>query len=160
MTIEALALIVFNEVYTENCNDRPWALATLRARPQTWRGRFDVTEGRERAAVLDVDLDERLVARVLDAVTEAPVAERVHDTVARVVEIAERDPDGTREALWILRGQTDALAALENGLGLSPGRATLALGGAIQLASAELASPDPDLRSRMPELVRWLEGAW
>jgi hypothetical protein len=36
----------------------------------------------------------------------------------------------------------------------------MALGGAIQLASAELASANPDLGSRVPELMRWLEGAW
>jgi hypothetical protein len=36
----------------------------------------------------------------------------------------------------------------------------MALGGAIQLASTELASASPDLGSRMPELMRWLEGTW
>jgi hypothetical protein len=119
-----------------------------------------VTEGRELAAVLDGRLDERLVDRVLEAATEAPEGDEIHDAVVRVVEIAEMDPDGTREALWALRGDAGALAGLEAGLGLSPSRATLALGGAIQLASTELASVEPDLRSRMPELMRWLNGAW
>ncbi len=117
-------------------------------------------EGRELAAVLDGQLDERLVERVLDACAEAPAGEQVHGAVAKVVEIAEMDPEGTRDALWALRGRTDALLALEDGLGLSPRRATLALGGAIQIASTELGSHDPDLRGRMPELLRWLEGAW
>jgi hypothetical protein len=49
---------------------------------------------------------------------------------------------------------------LEAHLSLSTKRAILALGAAIQLADAELASPDPDLRSRAPELLYWLEGAW
>lgn len=119
-----------------------------------------MTEGRELAAVLDGRLDERLVARVLEAAAEAAEGDEIHDAVVRVVEIAEMDPDGTREALWALRGDAGALKGLEDGLALNPNRATLALGGAIQLASTELASVDPDLRSRMPELLRWLDGAW
>jgi hypothetical protein len=119
-----------------------------------------VTEGRELAAVLDGRLDERLVERVLDAAANASASERVPDAVAKVVEIAEMDPEGTREALWALRGDTFALESLEQGLGLSPKQATLALGAAIQLASTELKSADPDLRGRVPELLRWLEGAW
>ena len=117
-------------------------------------------DGRELSTVLDGGLDERLVERVIEAATEAPAGEEVHGGVARVVEIAEMDPEGTRDALWALRGDTDTLESLEGGLGLNPRQATLALGGAIQLASTELASADPDLRSRMPELLRWLEGAW
>lgn len=78
----------------------------------------------------------------------------------RIVEIADRDPGGAREALWALRGDAGALEGLEHGLPLSPSKATLALGGAIQLASTELASSKPDLRGRVPELMRWLEGSW
>lgn len=117
-------------------------------------------EGRELTAVLDGRVDDRLVDRVLDAAADAPAGEEIHDAVVKVVEIAEMDPEGTREALWALRGDSRALEGLERGLKLTPGKATLALGGAIQLASTELASADPDLRSRMPELLRWLEGAW
>jgi hypothetical protein len=119
-----------------------------------------VREGRELAAVLDGRLDERLVDRLLEAAADAPAGDEVHDAVASVIEIAEIDPAGTREALWALRGDASAMEGLEDGLNLSPRRATLALGGAIQVASTELASTDPDLRSRMPELMRWLEGAW
>jgi hypothetical protein len=119
-----------------------------------------VTEGRELAAVLDGRLDDRLVDQVVDAATDAPAGDEVHDAVLRVVEIAERDPSATREALWALRGDAVALEGLEHGLPLSPPRATLALGGAIQLASTELGANEPDLRARMPELMRWLEGAW
>jgi hypothetical protein len=103
---------------------------------------------------------EQFVDQVIAAATAAPVADQVHDTVMQVVECAERDPRGTKEALWALRADTGALESLENGLGLAPERATLALGGAIQLASTELSSSDPDLRGRMPELMRWLEGGW
>jgi hypothetical protein len=119
-----------------------------------------VTEGRELAAVLDGRLDERLVDRVLEAATGAPAGDEIQNAVVRVVEIAEVDPEGTREALWALRGDTVALEGLEQGLALDPSKATLALGGAIQVASTELGSAEPDLRSRMPELMRWLEGDW
>jgi hypothetical protein len=117
-------------------------------------------EGRELAAVLDGSLDVRLVERVLAATADAPAGEAVRSAMEEVVEIAEIDPEGTREALWALRGNAAALERLERGLGLTAARATLALGGAIQIAGAELSSPDPDLRSRMPELLRWLGGAW
>lgn len=117
-------------------------------------------DAREAGVVLDGRLDERFVDRVLGAAADAAPGDQVRDAVAKVIEIAEMDPDGTRDALWALRGNPDALQGLEAGLGLSPQRATLALGGAIQLASAELASEEPDLPRRVPELMRWLEGAW
>ena len=119
-----------------------------------------VRDAREVGVVLDGRLDERLVGRVLEAAADAAPGEQVHEAVAKVVEIAAMDPDGTREALWALRGNVDALNGLEAGLGLSPQRATLALGGAIQLASTELASEEPDLGRRVPELMRWPKGTW
>ena len=117
-------------------------------------------EGRELTAVLDGRLDDRLVDEVMEAATDAPEGDEVRDAIMRVIEISERDPEGTREALWALRGDAGALEELEHCLALAPGRATLALGGAIQLASTELASTEPDLRGRMPEMMRWLEGSW
>jgi hypothetical protein len=119
-----------------------------------------VRDAREAGVVLDGRLDQRLADRVVEAAVDAAPGEQVRDAVAKVVEIAEMDPEGTRTALWALRGNASALDRLEAGLGLSPKRATLALGGAIQLASAELASAEPDLAGRVPELVRWLEGTW
>lgn len=77
-----------------------------------------------------------------------------------IVDMADRDPSGARAVLWALRGNAGALEGLEHGLQLSPSKATLALGGAIQLASTELGSAKPDLRGRLPELMRWLEGTW
>lgn len=117
-------------------------------------------EGRELTAVLDGRLDDRLVDEVVEAATHALEGDEVRDAVTRVVEISERDPEGARGALWALRGDAGALERLELCLGLNPKRATLALGGAIQLASSELASAQPDLRGRMAEMMRWLEGAW
>jgi hypothetical protein len=113
-------------------------------------------EGRELAAVLD----GRLVERVLSATEGGPPEDRVRAGVEAVVEIAELDPEGTRDALWALQSDPLAMHSLEQGLSLDSKRATLALGAAIQLARGELASADPDLRSRVPELLRWLEGAW
>jgi hypothetical protein len=117
-------------------------------------------EGREVAAVLDGRLDERLVERILSAAEEAPAEERIRAGLDAVVEIADLDPEGTREALWALQGDPLAMQGLERGLGLGPKRSTLALGAAIQVARAELSLARPDLRSRVPELLRWLEGSW
>jgi hypothetical protein len=101
-------------------------------------------EGRELAAVVEDGSDEGLVERVF----------------AAAAELAELDPGVVRQALWSLQGDPNALRRLEDGLGLPARRATLALGAAIQLARAELASTEPDLRGRLPELRRLLEGAW
>jgi hypothetical protein len=105
-------------------------------------------------------LDKRTVERALEAAAYSPPQERIRDAVETVIDAAEIDPVGTREALWWLRGDRMAMERLEACLSMDAKRATLALGAAIQLAAAELASPNPDLRSRFSELVRWLEGAW
>jgi hypothetical protein len=119
-----------------------------------------MTEGRELAAVVDGRLDERMVERALEAAAASPSNERIRNAVETAIEIIEADPDAARDALSSLRGDPAALQRLEAGLGLSPERATLALGAAIKLAIAELNQPDPDLRQRTDELVRWLEGGW
>jgi hypothetical protein len=117
-------------------------------------------EGRGSMAVVESRLDERLVERMLESATVGPTAERVRDAVETAIDIAESDPGGAREALWSLRGDCVSLQRLEAGLAMSPERATLAVGAAIQIASAELASVAPDLRGRTGELLRWLEGDW
>lgn len=119
-----------------------------------------MTEGRAVSAVIDGRLDERMVERALEAAADAPPALQVRDAVAKAIDVAEADPAGAREALWSLRGDRVTMERLEAHLSLDTKRAILALGAAIQLADAELASPDPDLRSRAPELLCWLEGAW
>jgi len=119
-----------------------------------------MTEGRAASAVVDGRLDERMVERALEAAADAPVEDRVRDAVETVIDISEIDPEGTRAALWSLRGNRGALERLEACLGMRAESATLALGAAIQLAGAELASSEPDLRSRVPELLCWLAGGW
>ncbi|HEX6754158.1 MAG TPA: hypothetical protein VF093_11300 [Solirubrobacterales bacterium] len=119
-----------------------------------------MTEGRAVSGVVDGQLDERLVERTLEALSEAPPEDRVREAVETIVDVAELDPAGTRAALWSLRANRDAIERLEASLGMSPTRATLALGATIELARTELAAPKPDLRSRMPELLGWLEGEW
>jgi hypothetical protein len=119
-----------------------------------------MTEGRAVSVVVEGRLDERLVERALEAAAFAPDGEQIRDAVETVVDISELDPEGTREALWSLRGDPDTLERLERCLPMTSERATLALGAAIQICSAELSSSDADLRERMPELLRWLEGAW
>jgi hypothetical protein len=117
-----------------------------------------MTEGRAVSAVIDDRLDERTVERALGAA--APPTLQIRDAVEKAIDVAEADPAGAREALWSLRGDRVTMERLEARLSLDTRRAILALGAAIQLADAELASPKPDLRSRAPELLYWLEGAW
>jgi hypothetical protein len=119
-----------------------------------------MTEGRAVSAVVDGGLDERLVERAFDAAAFAPEGERIRQAVETVVDVSELDPEGARQALWALRGSSSALERLEACLEMAPERATLALGAAIQICSAELAAIEPELRERVPELLRWLEGAW
>jgi hypothetical protein len=119
-----------------------------------------MTEGRAVSTVVEGRLDESLVERALEAAAFAPEGGRIRDAVETVVDVSELDPEGTREALWALRGDTVALERLEACLEMSPARATLALGAAVQICSAELSSVEPDLRERLPELLRWLEGRW
>ena len=119
-----------------------------------------MSEGREPVAVVEGGLDERVVERVLEGAIAGPPAERIRNAVETAIDIIEADPEGARKALRALRGDPASLQRLESGLELNPERATLALGAAIQIAIAELASTEPDLRSRADELVYWLEGEW
>jgi hypothetical protein len=119
-----------------------------------------VGEGREVALVVDGRLDEELVEQAFAAAGEGPRRERIRNGLDAVVEAAEVDSEEARAALWALRGDRVTLERLELCLGGSAERAAFALGAAIQLASSELASPMPDLRGRIPELLRWLEGDW
>ena len=119
-----------------------------------------MTEGRGSTAVVEGRLDERRVERLIEFAAYAPPEDRVREAVKAIIDAAEMDPGGVSEALWSLRANREAVERLEGGLRMSPARATLALGAAVQLARSELASAQPDLRSRMPELLHWLEGKW
>jgi nitrogenase molybdenum-iron protein alpha/beta subunit len=99
-----------------------------------------------------------------DAVSRAlEVAERSREPVKAGVEaivaMAEVDPEGVRAALWRLQADWGTLERLEEQLGGEPVQTALRIGAAIHLARAELASPAPQLRQRLPELMEWLSGA-
>lgn len=117
-------------------------------------------QGRGSTVVAEGRLDERRVERALELAWHAPPEDRVREAVETIVDAAELDPGGVSEALWSLRANREAVNRLEAGLGMSPERAALALGAAVQLARSELATAQPNLRGRVPELLQWLEGKW
>ncbi len=117
-------------------------------------------EGTRSTLLLEGRLDEEIVERAVSAAREAPLDERVIAGLEAVVEIAETDPVAARSALSALRADHTMLARLEGCLETTAERATFAVGGALQLALAELALAEPDLRARMPEMERWLKGSW
>lgn len=119
-----------------------------------------MVESTESVLLLEGRIDEGPVAQAIAAAEQEPREDRVIAGLEAVVACAEADPDAAREALWELRGDHAMLSRLEACLGVGHERATLALGAAIQIASAELASRAPDLRRRLPELARWLRCEW
>jgi hypothetical protein len=119
-----------------------------------------VREGTKTALLEEGWLDEGIVQRAIAVAEEAPLDDRVATGLEAVVAIAETDPAAARSALVALRADHAMLARLEACLGEGAERATFGLGGAIQLALSELASADPNLRGKLPELRRWLEGKW
>jgi hypothetical protein len=70
--------------------------------------------------------------------------------------MAEVNPEGARAALWRLQADWTTLKRLEERIGGRPTQAALRIGAAIHLARAELASPAPQLRRLLPELLDWL----
>ena len=119
-----------------------------------------MTEDRGVTLVVDGRLDERLVERAFEAAAEGPYEQRVRHALEAAIDAVEADPDRACEALWTLRDDDSTIERLVHCMDCSTERATLALGAAFQIAHAELASPNPNLRSRIPELLRWLEGDW
>jgi hypothetical protein len=119
-----------------------------------------VREGTKTARQVEGHLEEGIVKRVIAAAKQASPGDRVRTGLEAVIDFAETDPTTARAALSALRGDHAGLARLEKCLQGSAERATLALGAAIQVALTELASPTPNLRGRLPELERWLEGGW
>lgn len=96
------------------------------------------------------------VARALEAAEHSP--EPVRAGVEAMIAMAELDPEGARAALWRLQLDWRTLQRLEEHVGGEPTQTTLRIGAAIHLARAELASPAPQLRRRLPELLDWLGG--
>lgn len=119
-----------------------------------------MTENRGVALLVDGRLDERLVERAFDAATDGPYGQRIRNALEAAIDAAEADPERAREALWKLREDEETVDRLVRCMDCSPERATLALGAAFQIAHTELAGPEPDLRSRIPELMDWLECGW
>jgi hypothetical protein len=78
--------------------------------------------------------------------------------IEAAMKMAEVDPKGAREVLWQLQGDWPMLERLEQILGGEPTRAILRLGAAIHAARAELASPSPEPRRCLDELLGWLYG--
>lgn len=89
-------------------------------------------------------------------VAAARSEEPVQACVEAMVAMAEPDPQGARTALWRLQADWTTLKRLERGLGGDPTQAALRIGATIQLARAELNSPTPQLRRRLPEIMEWL----
>jgi hypothetical protein len=116
-----------------------------------------VREGTRTALLVKGQPDEEIVKRVVAAVEDAPPEERIRAGLEAAIDVAETDAVAARSALHSLRSDHERLAQVEAWLGGDPGRATLDLGAAIQIAYAELASPVPDLRSLMSPLLAWLE---
>jgi hypothetical protein len=117
-------------------------------------------EDRGVALLIDGRLDERIVERAFEAATEGSYRERIRNALEAAIDAAEADPERASEALWTLRHDDATVERLVECMDCSPERATLALGAAFQIAHAELASDEPDLRGRVPELLHWLEGEW
>jgi len=117
-------------------------------------------EDRGVALLIDGRLDEQIVERAFEAATEGSYRERIRNALEAAIDAAEADPDRASEALWTLRHDDPTVERLLECMECTPERATLALGAAFQIAHAELASAEPDLRSRVPELLHWLEGEW
>ena len=74
-----------------------------------------------------------------------------------IVELSEEDAGAARQALWRLQADWPTLERLERQVGGQPEQAALRVGAAIHLARAELSSPDPHLRQRLPELLDLLK---
>ena len=117
-------------------------------------------EGTKTALLVEGRLDEGIVRRAIAAVEEASPEYRVRAGLEALIEVAETDPAAARSTLCAFRTDQLRLRQVEAWLGGEPDRATFALGAAIQLAYAELARDDPDLRGLAPDLLRWLEGDW
>ena len=116
-----------------------------------------MAESRETLLAVSHPCDPDGLTKALDAAEHSP--EPLKAGVEAVIAMAERDPEIARAALWRLQTDWRALKRLEKHVSGGPTLATLRIGAAIHLARAELASPAPQLRRRLPELMEWLGSA-
>jgi hypothetical protein len=94
------------------------------------------------------------VSRALGAADES--TDPVLGGIEAAIEMAEDDPEAARAVLWRLQGDWEMLERMDERLDCEPTLAALRIGAAIQFARAELSSPAPQLRRRLPELMEWL----
>lgn len=112
-------------------------------------------ESREALLIVSDRCYPNALARVFEAAARSD--EPVRACVEALVTMAEPNPEGAREALWRLQTDWKTLKRLERGLGGDPTQAALRIGATIHLARAELGSPVPQLRRRLPEMMEWLD---
>lgn len=115
-----------------------------------------MSESRETLLVVHDQCYPGAVARALEAAEHSP--EPVKASVEAMIAMAEQDPEAVRAALWRLQTDWRMLQRIEEHVGGEPTQAALRIGAAIHLARAELSSPAPQLRRRLPELMEWLGG--
>lgn len=113
-------------------------------------------ESRETLAVVESACPRGGAAGVLEAANAT--AEPLRASLEAIVELSEADPEAARQALWRLQADWPTLEMLERQIGGDPVQAALRVGAGIQLARAELSSPAPYLRGRLPELMELLSG--
>jgi hypothetical protein len=113
-----------------------------------------VRESREALLIVPDACYPDAVARIFEAAEHAN--EPVRAGAEAMIAMAELNPKGARAALWRLQTDWPTLKRLEEHVGGEPTQAALRIGAAIHLARAELASPAPQLRQRLPELLEWL----
>jgi hypothetical protein len=94
------------------------------------------------------------VSRAFEVADES--VEPVRGGIEAAIKMAEVDPEGARAVLWRLQGDWETLERMDEQVGGESTLATLRVGAAIQLARAELSSPEPQLRRLLPELMEWL----
>jgi hypothetical protein len=113
-----------------------------------------VEKSREALLIVSDPCYPSAVARVFEAADHSP--DPVQAGLDVLVAMAELNPKGARAALWRLQADWKTLRRLEEHLGGDPTQAALRIGATIHLARAELGSPTPQLRRRLPEMREWL----
>lgn len=111
-------------------------------------------KGRERLVLVSDNRYANAYAEVYACAARA--SDSLRAGVEAIVAIAEMNPRDAREGLWKLQADWQTWELLERHVDGGPNQVALRLGAAIQVARSELASPNPQLRQRLPELLDWL----